>query len=46
MEAADLQAPVAELQLRLDDAMADETALSGDQRRARGALLGRQLTIR
>jgi hypothetical protein len=26
--------------------MADETPLTGDQRRSRGALLGRQLTIR
>jgi hypothetical protein len=46
MEADELEAPVAELQVRLDEALADETPLTGDQRRSRGALLGRQLTIR
>jgi hypothetical protein len=46
MPADQLEQPVAELQVRLDEALADETTLTSDQRRARGALLGRQLTIR
>jgi hypothetical protein len=46
MEAGDLEAPLANLQGRLDEALADEAPLTSDQRRARGALLGRQLTIR
>ena len=46
MEAAELEVPVSELQARLDEALADETPLTSDQRRSRGALLGRQLTIR
>jgi Family of unknown function (DUF5926)/SEC-C motif len=46
MEAAELEQPVAELQVRLDAALADESPLTSDQRRSRGALLGRQLTIR
>ncbi len=46
MEAADLVAPVAELEVRLAAALADDSPLSSEQRRSRGALLGRQLTIR
>jgi hypothetical protein len=46
MEAAQLEQPVADLQVRLDAALADEAPLTADQRRSRGALLGRQLTIR
>jgi hypothetical protein len=46
MEADELAEPVAALQVRLDEAMADESDLTSDQRRSRGALLGRQLTIR
>jgi hypothetical protein len=44
--AEELAAPVAALQQRLDDALADTTPLTPQQRRSRGALLGRQLTIR
>jgi hypothetical protein len=44
--ADELEEPVAALQVRLDQALADETPLTSEQRRSRGALLGRQLTIR
>lgn len=46
MAADELEGPVAALQVRLDEALADDTPLTGEQRRSRGALLGRQLTIR
>jgi Family of unknown function (DUF5926) len=46
LEAGELETPVAELQVRLDAALADDSQLSSEQRRSRGALLGRQLTIR
>ncbi|BEP13220.1 DUF5926 family protein [Acidothermaceae bacterium B102] len=46
VEADALSLPVADLQVRLDEALADETPLTADQRRSRGALAGRQLTIR
>ena len=46
MEATDLVSPVAELERRLAAALLDQSPLSSEQRRSRGALLGRQLTIR
>jgi Family of unknown function (DUF5926)/SEC-C motif len=46
MVADALAEPAAALQVRLDEAMADEAPLTSEQRRSRGALLGRQLTIR
>lgn len=44
-EAAELEEPVAALRARLDDALADGTPLTGEQRRARSGLLSRQLTL-
>jgi len=41
----DLEEPASTLRGRLDMALADTTALSGDERRARESLLARQLTL-
>ena len=45
-EADQLEAPVAALRVRLDEALATSGGLNEDQRRARSGLLSRQLTLR
>ncbi|GAA1744965.1 DUF5926 family protein [Aeromicrobium alkaliterrae] len=45
-EGAELEEPVLALKARLDEALADETPLTGEQRNARNGLANRQLTIR
>lgn len=44
--ADEVEEPVARLQKRLDEAVADTTPLTGEQRRARSGLANRQITIR
>ena len=45
-EVADLEQPAADLRGRLDEALATDRPLTGEQRRARAGLLSRQLTLR
>jgi len=45
-EAADIEAPAAELRKRLDDALRDNIPLSVAERRSRAGLLSRQVTLR
>lgn len=45
-EAASLEEPAAAFRARLDEALADTTPLTSEQRRARAGLLSRQLTLR
>jgi hypothetical protein len=45
-EAADLEQPVADLRVRLDEAFASADPLSAEARRARAGLVSRQLTLR
>ena len=45
-EAEALEEPVLALQARLDEALADDSPLTSEQRRARAGLLSRQLTLR
>lgn len=45
-EAADLEAPVAELAPRLAEAIASDEPLTADERRARAGLVARQVTLR
>ncbi len=45
-EAAALEEPTVALKKKLDEALADETPLTGEQRNARNGLANRQLTIR
>jgi hypothetical protein len=45
-EAADVEAPAAELRKKLDDALRDNTPLSVAERRSRAGLLSRQVTLR
>lgn len=44
-DAADLEEPAAAFRARLDEALADDTPLTSEQRGARGALLSRQVAI-
>ncbi|MEO8518425.1 MAG: DUF5926 family protein [Dermatophilaceae bacterium] len=44
--AADFEKPVAQLNARLDDALAQSGALTTEERRARSGLLSRQVTLR
>lgn len=44
--AADVEQPAAEFKQRLDEALADTTALTAEERSARSGLASRQLTIR
>ncbi len=46
VDAAELEKPAAEFAKRLDDALADESPLTSEQRSARSALTSRQVTIR
>lgn len=46
VDAAALEEPAAALRTRLDEALASEQPLTGEQRRARQGLLSRQLTLR
>jgi hypothetical protein len=46
MSAADVEAPAAALQGRLDELLAAPTPLSDEERRARSGLLSRQVTLR
>ena len=45
-EADDLEAPAKEFEQRLAEAMADRTAMTAEQRRARNGVASRQLTLR
>jgi hypothetical protein len=45
-EAAALEEPAAALRTALDEALADTTPLTGDERRARAGVVSRQLTLR
>ncbi|SDK80006.1 DUF5926 family protein [Streptomyces indicus] len=45
MSAADVEKPAAEFAERLAAALADESPLTGDERRARGGLTNRQVTL-
>ncbi|MGZ8717750.1 MAG: DUF5926 family protein [Aeromicrobium sp.] len=45
-EAADLEKPTAEFSTRLEEALADKTPLTAEERSARNGLANRQLTIR
>ena len=45
-EAPALEAPAAAFRARLDEALADDTPLGADGRRARAGLIGRQVTLR
>lgn len=44
-EPGELEEPAVALRARLDEALADSTPLTGEQRRARSGLLSRQLTL-
>ena len=46
LAAADVERPVAQLNARLDDALARSGALTTEERRARSGLLSRQVTLR
>lgn len=46
LEAADYEAPMAAVARALDDALADDSPLTSDERRAKAGLLSRQLTLR
>jgi len=46
MEAAEIEKPAAEFAERLAEALADESPLSNDERRARAGLVSRQVTLR
>ena len=46
LDAAELEKPAVDFAARLDDALADDTPLTAEQRSARSALTSRQVTIR
>lgn len=46
MEAAEIEKPAAEFAERLAEALADESPLTNDERRARAGLVSRQVTLR
>lgn len=45
-EAADVEGPAAELKVALDAALADDSPLTADERRARAGIVARQVTLR